>query len=366
LLARRKTAIISSMDELDRQIAAALQINGRASWQQVAHVVGSSESTVARRAQRMISSREIRVVAIADPIRCGFGYPVLVQLKCEVGASSRVAHALAERPDVRFLALVTGSFDLVMELIVPSRRYLGSILLDELPTIEGIKETTTETVLRTFKMSYDWSRDLLGDASVELDRPAEVPDGISAKSYTLLDTIDLRLYDLLVEDGRRSFSELASMAGISESMARRRVDSLRTRGCLVFATLVEPYLLGYDLECFCWIRVDLSHLEQTATALADQREVRYLSATIGYSELICEAILRSQEDLYDFSTRTLGQLPGVRGADVGIELQTVKRANLRTGESANNEHPPRDAVSSDGESAPGHESRVMDRQREEL
>src|SRR3712207_3055298 len=205
------------MDELDRRIAAALQINGRASWQQVAHAVGSSESTVARRAQRMINSGEIRVVAIADPARCGFGYPVLVQLKCEVGASSHVAHALAKRSDVRFLALVTGSFDIVMELIVPSRRYLGGVLLDELATIEGIKETTTETVLRNFKMSYDWSRDRLGDASIELDRPAEVPDSVSFESYSL-DAIDLRLYDLLVKDGRRSFSELASLAGISESM----------------------------------------------------------------------------------------------------------------------------------------------------
>jgi DNA-binding Lrp family transcriptional regulator len=313
----------------------------------------------------MINSREIRVVAIADPIRCGFGYPVLVQLKCEVGATSRVAHALAERPDVRFLALVTGSFDMVMELIVPSRRYLGSVLLDELPMIEGIKETTTETVLRNFKMSYDWSRDLLGDASVELDRPAEVPDSVSAKSYSL-DAIDLRMYDLLVEDGRRSFSELASMAGISESMARRRVDSLRARGCLRFATLVEPYLLGYDVECFCWVRVDLSRLEQAAMTLANQREVRYLSATIGYSELICEAILRSQDDLYDFSTRTLGQLPGVRGADVRIELQTVKRAYLRMSTPADGEDPSRDAASSDGDLAAGHGSRVIDRQREEL
>ena len=304
------------------------------------------------------------MVATADPIRCGFGYPVLVQLKCEVGAASRVAHALAERSDVRFLALVTGSFDIVMELIVPSRRYLGGVLLEELPRIEGIKETTTEIVLRNFKMSHDWSRGLLGDASVELDRPAEVSDGVSTKSFTL-DVIDLRLYDLLTEDGRRSFSELAAMAGISESMARRRVDSLRARGCLRFATLVEPYLLGYDVECFCWIRVDLSQLEQTATTLADQREVRYLSATIGYSELICEVILRSQDELYDFSTRTLGQLPGVRGADVGIELQTIKRAYLRLSTPTDGEDPPRDAISSDGESVSGHESRVMDR-REEL
>lgn len=315
------------MDELDRRIAAALQVNGRASWLQVARVVGSSESTVARRAQRLIDAGDIRVAAIADPMRCGFGYPVLMQLKCELGTAHRVARTLAERADVRFLALVTGSFDIVMELIVPSRRYLAGVLMEELPRVEGIKETATETVLRNFKMSYDWSRGLLGDASTELDRPGEIPIVSSGKPYSL-DAIDLRLYELLLENGRRSFSELASIAGISESMTRRRVDFLWEREYLRFATLVEPYLLGYDVECFCWIRVDLSQLERAAEALAARREVRYLSATIGHSDLICETILRSQEDLYEFSTRTLGQLPGVQGADVGLELQTVKRAYL--------------------------------------
>jgi DNA-binding Lrp family transcriptional regulator len=316
------------MDGLDRRIAAALQVNGRASWLQVARVVGSSESTIARRAQRMIDAGEIRVVAVADPARCGFGYPVLVQLKCEIGTASRVAHALANRHDVRFLALVTGSFDIVMELIVPSRRYLAGVLLEELPRIGGIKETTTETVLRNFKMSYDWSRGLLGDASAGLDHPAPVPENAPAKPHEL-DTLDLRLYELLLEDGRRSFSELASIVGISESMARRRVDALWERGCIRFATLLEPYLLGYDVECFCWIGVDLSQLEQAARTLAGQREVRYLSATIGHSDLICEIILRSQDDLYGFSTQTLGRLPGVQGVDVGLELQTVKRAYVR-------------------------------------
>lgn len=316
------------MNELDRRIAAALQIDGRASWSRVARAVGSSESTVARRAQRMIDEGRIRVAAIVDTVRCGFGYPVLVQLKCEVGAGASVARALADRSDVRFVALVTGTFDIVLELIVPSRRYLAGVLLEELPRVGGILETTTDTVLRNFKMSYDWSRDLLDDEAAALVGSAAVPDDAPAKSPPL-DAVDLRLYELLLEDGRRVFSELASVVGISESMARRRVDALREGGCMRFATLLEPYLLGYDVECVCWVRVDLSRLEETATELAGRREVRYLSATIGYSDLICETILRSQDDLYDFSTQTLGRLPGVRSVDIGIELQTVKRAYLR-------------------------------------
>lgn len=315
------------MDELDQRIAAALQVNGRASWLQVARVLGSSESTVARRAQLMMESGKIRVVVIADPVRCGFGYWVLLQIRCEVGETTRVAHTLAERPDVRYLALVTGPFDIVIELIVPSRRYLAQVLLEEIPKVGGIKETTTRMVLRNFKMAYDWSRDLLGPASKNLERYDETlePEDMTC----VLDEVDLRLYELLLEDGRRSFSELAAIAGISASMARRRVDSLWERGCIRFATLIEPSLLGYNAECICWVRVDLSQLEQTAKALAARREVRYLSATIDFSDLIGEVVLPSQDALYEFCTEMLGRLPGVQEVNVNLKLQTVKQAYVR-------------------------------------
>lgn len=314
------------MDQLDRRIAAALQVNGRATWRQVARAVGSSESTVARRAQQLIDAGFMRVTAVADPIRCGFGYPVLVQLKCEVGAAGEVADVLAERPDVRFVALVTGTFDVVMELVVPSRRRLARVLIEELPQVDGITETTTESVLRNFKMAYDWSRELLGASALELEHAPDTDD----RPITLT-AVDLELLQLLVDDGRRSFADLAAALDISESMARRRVDALVASGCLRFATFVEPHRLGYDVEVFIWMRVDLALLEETAVALAARPEVRYLSATSGFSDLTCEVILRSQDDLYAFSTETLGALPAVRQVDFALELATVKRGYFRAG-----------------------------------
>lgn len=312
------------MDELDRRIAAALQVNGRATWRQVARAVGSSESTVARRAQQLMDGGFMRVTALADPIACGLGYPVLVQLKCEVGAAGDAAELLAERPDVRFAALVTGSFDVVVELIVPSRRRLARILLEELPEVKGITQTTTESVLRNFKTAYDWSRDLLGETASELEQPRP-----PAESSISPSSIDLQLLQLLVEDGRRSFAQLAGALGISESMARRRVEALVAGGCLKFATFVDPHRLGYDVEVLIWLRVDLARLEETALALTARPEVRYLSATSGFSDLTCEVILRSQDDLYTFSTETLAALPAVRAVDFALELATVKRGFFR-------------------------------------
>ena len=313
------------LDDLDRRIAAVLQIDGRSTWRQAARLAGTSESTVARRAQSMFDAGIMRVNGLADPIRCGFGNPVLLQLSCEVGAAAEVARELAERVDVRFVALVTGTFDIVAEVIVPSRVALARVLLEELPEIKGITRTTTESVLRNFKTSYDWSRDLLGDAGLTDITVAPAVDGPAPS----LDEVDLLLLHALVDDGRRTYAELGAAVGVSESMARRRVEVLVASGCLRFATFVEPHLLGYDVEVFIWMRVELARLEETASALAERREVRYLSATSGFSDLTCEAILGSQDDLYEFSTGVLGVLPGIREVDVGLELATVKRGYVR-------------------------------------
>lgn len=318
----------TSVDALDRKIVAALQIDGRAEWQQISNVVEASESTVLRRTQRMIESGSVRVVGIADPVRCGFGHWVILQIRCEVGAVLRVARSLKERSDVRYVSLITGAYDIVVELIVSSREHLSRVMLEELPRVEGIRETTTRMVLRNFKMAYDWSRELLGEAAESLDPPEDSRD---TRIYEL-DPVELKLYELLLKDGRRSYSELARLAQISASMARRRVESLRERGCIKFATLVDPALLGYGVECICWVRVDLDRLEQAAGSLAQLPQVRYISATIDYSDLVCEVVLHSHEDLYDFCTRKLGALPGVQQVNANLKLRTIKQAYLDLGE----------------------------------
>jgi DNA-binding Lrp family transcriptional regulator len=316
------------VDALDRQITAALQLNGRATWREVARVVGTSESTVARRGRQLLDTGLVRVSGQPDPARLGLGYPVLVQLQCKAGTASDVARELAARPDVRFLALVTSTFDILLELIVPSRRHLARVLIDEFSQVDGITGTTTDSVLRTFKTSYDWSRDLLGEHGIELsngDLRGATPEQGDPSS---LDTVDLELIQLLREDGRRTFAELAGSLGISESMVRRRFSSLGRHGFITMTTLVDPAALGYEVEVFVFLGVELGELERIANTLAAHPEVRYLSATSGYSDLVCEVILRSPADLYAFSTETLGALEGTKRASFAHELVAVKRAYM--------------------------------------
>ena len=77
------------LDYLDRQIVAALQANARATWRQIATVVGSSESTVKRRAERLIRTGAVRITVFNATVAPNF--PVLVQCNCALDRGPAVA-----------------------------------------------------------------------------------------------------------------------------------------------------------------------------------------------------------------------------------------------------------------------------------
>lgn len=313
------------LDRLDRRIIATLQINPRATWRQISTAVETTESTARRRAERLLRTGAIRITAISAPTHPD-AY-VMMQFTCEAIRAADVGRALAARDDVRFVALVTGPFDVVAEVLAPSPRQLARVILEELPALTGITGTTTETELRNFKTAYDWSADLLGDTASELNAwPAARQD---VSRLVALDDIDRCLFDQLKIDGRASYAELATNCGITESTAGRRTEHLFTRAAVRPITLVDPHVLGYEAEMLLWLRVDLAQLEGVATTLAARREVRYISATSGYSDLVCEVIMRSTDDLYMFLTRVLGTLAGVREVNTATELMTLKRAHVQ-------------------------------------
>jgi DNA-binding Lrp family transcriptional regulator len=322
---RTRAEDIRKWPSLDQRIAVAMQIHRRASWRDLAKLVGTSESTVARRARRLVRQGIVRTTTMPNPQRCGIGNPVWVHFECEPSASNGVAVALASRPDVRLVAQVTGSVDIVAELILPDSGRLATVLTEELAKIPGILRTHSENVLRTMKVSHDWSRGILDEP---IAGPAERVDN-EAQAPMQIDSIDRAMLDRLRSDGRLSYRALAQDLRISESSARRRVGSLIASGCLVPVTLVEPRFLGFDFEIFAWLRVSLSKLEAAADILSRRSEVRYLAATSGYSDLVAEIICRSQQDLYLFRTQVLGSLPGLRQCETAMELRTVKRVWLQ-------------------------------------
>jgi DNA-binding Lrp family transcriptional regulator len=316
---------MAELDALDRRIVAALQMDGRASWTDIAEACGTSVATAARRGQQLLADGVVRVAVVPDINHAGPANLFVVRVKCSAGEQVRVAEVLLRRDDVRLVALVTGPFDLVAELIVRKDESLSARLVGDLQAIDGVQACETDLLLHTYKVSHDWSRQLLTGE-------AHAPDGSEphACDPSHFDNMDRATLARLRGDGRASFRAVAKDLQVNESTVRRRFESLRERGCVWVLTLVPAASLGFESEIVLQITTAPSRLEAVARKLATYRGVRYLGSTLGANSLMCEVILPTTGDVYQFVTQTLGNLDGVQGWTASMELVTFKRGFVET------------------------------------
>lgn len=81
-------------------------------------------------------------------IRCGF--------RMAVSRGLHLAQKLADLDEVRYVALSTGAYDLILACLFRSDEELLDFLTIKLAAIHGIKKVATSHVLRVFKRTYDW------------------------------------------------------------------------------------------------------------------------------------------------------------------------------------------------------------------
>jgi DNA-binding Lrp family transcriptional regulator len=70
-----------------------------------------------------------------------------------------------------------------------------------------------------------------------------------------LDDVDASILDLLVDDGRRSASEIGRLVGLSPAASKRRIDRLESSGVIRgYTALLDHAVLGDHIEAFTELR----------------------------------------------------------------------------------------------------------------
>jgi DNA-binding Lrp family transcriptional regulator/predicted transcriptional regulator len=146
-----------TLDNLDRQVIALLQRDGRTSNVEIARELGVAEGTVRKRLERLIESGIIRVTAVANPGVLSNATPVFVGVEVDLQRLEQVATALAGMPEVLRVAIVAGEYDIIIEAVLPAMDRLLPFLRDRVGAIPGVKHTATFQVLELAKWSSDWS-----------------------------------------------------------------------------------------------------------------------------------------------------------------------------------------------------------------
>ncbi len=144
-----------AVDEIDKAIIEQLQADGRIPYTRLGLAVGLSEAAVRQRVARLTESGVVQIVAVTDPLTLGFRRMAMIGLKVE-GDLRIASEAIAEIPEVSYVVIVSGSFDLLMEIVCEDDEHLLTILNDKVRAIPGIRSTETFTYLKIDKQTYAW------------------------------------------------------------------------------------------------------------------------------------------------------------------------------------------------------------------
>jgi Lrp/AsnC family transcriptional regulator, regulator for asnA, asnC and gidA len=142
-------------DDVSKAIIEQLQEDGRRPYAAIGKAVGLSEAAVRQRVQKLVDSGVMQIVAVTDPMQVGFHRQAMVAISA-TGDIELVAKRLAAIPEVVYLVVIAGSFDVLAEIVVTDDDHLLELINEQIRTIPGVLRTETFLYLKLTKQTYNW------------------------------------------------------------------------------------------------------------------------------------------------------------------------------------------------------------------
>jgi DNA-binding Lrp family transcriptional regulator len=308
-------------DDLDRLIAHALHVNGRAPFSRIATALDVSDQTVARRYARMRASDAFRVVGLIDPYRSG-GVPWLVRLRCSPSAATPLAEALARRNDTAWIRLTSGGTEIVCE----AKSQAGdAALLQQLPRTPRIEQISAQCLLHMYFGGATSPIAKVGGLSAQQVQALRPPTA-QADPAPVTDG-DAPLLVALARDGRTELTQLAKNTGWSAATVGRRINELLGGGTLYFDIEFDARLFPmFAVQTLLWLSVEPAALAAAGQMLSADPQIAFAAATTGPTNLHATVSCTDMQATYRYLTERAASLPGLNSIESAPILRQIKRA----------------------------------------
>ena len=151
----RERANGSPLDDVSKAIIEQLQEDGRRPYAAIGKAVGLSEAAVRQRVQRLLDAGVMQIVAVTDPLQVGFPRQAMIGIRVE-GELEAVAEKISAMPEVDYVVITAGSFDLIAEIVCEDDEHLLRVLNEHVRPTPGIRSTETFVYLKLAKQTYTW------------------------------------------------------------------------------------------------------------------------------------------------------------------------------------------------------------------
>ena len=139
-----------------------------------------------------------------------------------------------------------------------------------------------------------------------------------------LDEVSKQIIEQLQHDGRKSYSEIGKVVGLSEAAVRQRVQKLTESGVMQVVAVTDPMRLGFKRQAMVGIRCtgDVEVIAETLSAIP---AVDYVVMTAGSFDILVEVVCEDDDDLINLLNSKIRILPGVVTAETFVYLKLHKQ-----------------------------------------
>lgn len=318
---RRRRGV--GLDDVDLQIMELLGRDGRVTNRAIAAKVGLKEVTVASRIRSLNEQGVLRVTAVFDWEKVGYGLDFWVMVEVEGGAVGQVAAEIARLPAVHAVHIVLGSVDLIVHVLTPNRAGAVDFLTDELVSVRGVRHASSHVTLEMLK--YDQS---VADSRIPAQAPREL---VLPGPVVDLDEHDFAIINALIRDGRQSNRQIARDLGLSDGTIRSRLRRLEDAGMIRILGQVDPAIGGHlNARACIGLEVHGPSIREVAIKLASLPEVLLVAITAGRYDLLILVASVNRAELVSTILDQVRSLHGVQGIETW-DIIKVERLDYNLG-----------------------------------
>jgi Lrp/AsnC family transcriptional regulator for asnA, asnC and gidA len=143
-----------SLDDTDIKIMKALRQDGRMPLSKIAEQLGVSPGMIRLRYNRLIGMGYLKIVAITNPMRIGYDAMAMIGVRVDGDKLIEVAEKIASFDEVVYLVIVSGAYDIFIDVFCEDRSRLLEFLSKKLYKVDGVRQSESYMHLKIVKEIY--------------------------------------------------------------------------------------------------------------------------------------------------------------------------------------------------------------------
>jgi len=302
---------VQKLDDTDKRIIRALEKNAHMSSIKLSKLLDIHAQTIRRRVNKLIQNDLIRIQAVQIK-RAKTSLTVPILLKVENNAIVCTADLLASQPEIGFVVLSVGAYNIVcigwFETIEAYSKFLNTVLYP----LKGVLEIDTSIGTEYRKYAF-----------VKLPRGPRPTKTVMKP----VDDIDMKIIAVLEKDAHQNSKRLAKSLNISAPTVRHRVNNL-LKNNIIHIQAVPNLRIGKMISAFVVLNVDKGSLNRVADYLSSMDEVRGVLLVTGSYDIGIWAWFESIEAFSEFFNNHINPLEEVGKRIIMIVTEIRKWAHM--------------------------------------